>query len=42
MEAVMVLLLALMFLILFGILVALGRGASGVSHADEEPAMMRR
>lgn len=38
----MVLLLFSATLILFGLMVALGRGASGVSRADAEPTVIRR
>lgn len=38
----MVLLLLSAILILSGLVLALGRGASGVSRADAEPAIIRR
>lgn len=38
----MVVLISTVLLVLLGLMVALSRGASGVSHADAEPVRVRR
>lgn len=38
----MVVLISTVLFVLLGVMIALSRGASGVSHADAEPVRVRR